>query len=121
MFVCVGLPYTAIIIIQLMINNLICNVFAGTDIPKSHDLLFSVVKPYASHWQALGLNLGLKVYHIVNISEDHKHDPNRIINCYRKMLTKISPMPTWDQLKCAIDDLIGKPLLPFTKKSKLCI
>ena len=100
-----------------------CIVFAGIDIPKSHDLLFSAVKPYATHWQKLGVNLGLEVYQIINISEDHIHDPNRRINCCRKILTlwlQVSPKPTWHQLKGAIDYLIKEPLLsPLTKKSKL--
>ena len=63
-----------------------------------------IVEQQAPHWESLGLELGLKDYHIAIISKDN---PNRSVTCCREMLQKwleIDLSATWGKL----DDTIKK-------------
>ena len=66
-----------------------------------------IVEQQAAHdqWERLGLELGLKDYHIANISKDH---PNRSVTCCREMLQKwlhIDPSATWGKLDNAVKNI----------------
>ena len=69
------------------------------------DLNRYIVEQQAAQWERLGLELGLKDYHIANISRDNEHNPNRSVTCCRAMLEqwlREMPSPTWDKLDNAI-------------------
>ena len=66
------------------------------------DLNRYIVEQQAAQWERLGLELGLKDYHIANISKDHL---NRSVTCCREMLQKwldIDPLATWSKLDDAV-------------------
>ena len=74
-----------------------------------------IVEQQAAQWERLALELGLKDYHIANMSKDNEHNPNRSVTCCRVMLQKwldIDPSATWGKL----DDAIKKIKLPSTTK-----
>ena len=78
------------------------------------DLNRHIVEQQAAQWEKLGLELGLKYYHIANISKDNEHNPNRSVTCCRAMLEqwlKEIPSPTWRKLYDAIKKI---KLLPAT-------
>ena len=61
-----------------------------------------IVEQQAAQWERLGLELGLKNYHIANISKDN---PNRSVTCCREMLQKwldFDPSASWNKLDDAI-------------------
>ena len=73
------------------------------------DLNRYIVEQQAAQWERLGLELGLKDYHIANISKDN---PNRSVTCCREILQKwlhIDPSATWSKLDDAITN-IKQPL-----------
>jgi len=75
------------------------------------DLHLYVTEQYASQWERLGLLLGLQDYHIANISEDNKNNPNRSVTCCIAVLEKwlrTIPSPTWGKLENAINNLQSK-------------
>ena len=64
-----------------------------------------IVEQQAAQWERLGLELGLKDYHIANISKDY---PNRSVTCCREMLQKwlkIDRSATWGKLYDAIKNI----------------
>ena len=77
----------------------------GNDRPEMRDLNRDVVKQQAAQWEKLGVELGLKDYHIANISKDNEHNPNRSVTCCKKMLQKwlkIDFEASWGKLDNAI-------------------
>ena len=77
------------------------------------DLNRHIVEQQAAQWERLGVELGLKDYHIANISKDNEHNPNRSVTCCRAMLEqwlREIPSPTWSKL----DDAIKKIRSPTT-------
>ena len=69
------------------------------------DLNRHIVEQQAAQWEKLGVELGLKDYHIANISKDNAHNPNRSVTCCRAMLEqwlREIPSPTWSKLDDAI-------------------
>ena len=74
------------------------------------DLNRHIVQQQAAQWEMLGLELGLKRYHIDNISRDH---PNRSVICCGEMLRKwldIDPSASWRKL----DDAVRRIRSPTT-------
>ena len=69
------------------------------------DLHSNYVEQYAAHWERLGLELGLKNYHIANIS---KNNPKSAEECcvavFEKWLREI-PSPTYDKLDDAVKNI----------------
>ena len=66
------------------------------------DLNRHVVEQQAAKWERLGLELGLKDYHIANIAKDN---PNRSVSSCRAMLQKwldIDLSASWSKLDHAI-------------------
>ena len=85
----------------------------GDDRPDMRDLNRYIVEQQAAQWERLGLELGIKDYHIANISKDNEHNPNRSVTCCRAMLKqwlREIPSPTWGKL----DDAVKKIKLPST-------
>ena len=85
----------------------------GDDRPDMRDLNRHIVEQRAAQWERLGLELGLKDYHIANISKDNEHNPNRSVTCCRAMLEqwlRAIPSATWGKL----DDAIKNTKLPST-------
>ena len=81
------------------------NYHTGDDRPNMRDLNRYIVEQQAAQWERLGLELGLKDYHIANISEDRQCNPNRPVACCRAMLEqwlRTTPYPTWGKLDDAI-------------------
>ena len=77
------------------------------------DLNTHIVEQQAAQWERLGLELGLKDYHIANISKDNEHNPNRSETCCRAVLERWLreiPSATWGNL----DDAIKNIKLPST-------
>ena len=77
------------------------------------DLKRHIVEQQAAQWERLGVELGLKDYHIANMSKDNEHNPNRSVTCCRVMLQKwldLDPSATWGKL----DHAIKKIKLPST-------
>ena len=69
------------------------------------DLNRDVVQQHAAQWEKLGVELGLKDYHIANISKDNEHNPKRSETCCERMLQKwldIDLEATWGKLDNAI-------------------
>ena len=69
------------------------------------DLHSHIVKQYAVHWERLGLELGLKNYHIANISENNARHLRRVEVCCAAVLEQwlaIDPSATWAKLDDAI-------------------
>ena len=84
--------------------------YTGDDKPDMRDLNRYIVEQQAGQWERLGLELGLKDYHIANISKDN---PNRSVTCCREMIQKwleIDTSATWGKL----DDAINNIKLPST-------
>ena len=82
----------------------------GDEKPDMKDINRHIVEQQAAQWERLGVELGLKDYHIDNISKDN---PNRSVTCCRVMLQKwldIDPSATWAKL----NDAIKKIKLPST-------
>ena len=76
----------------------------GEDIPDWRDLISKVVPQYAVHWEAIGAELGLKHYHIANISRDnHSRAEDGCTAMLMKWL-QLGASPTWGTL----DDAINK-------------
>ena len=77
------------------------------------DLNRLIVEQQAAHWEKLGLELGLKDYHIANISKDNEHNPHRSVTCCKAMFKKWlreTSSATWGKL----DDAIKNIKLPST-------
>ena len=84
------------------------------------DLNRHIVEQQAAQWERLGLELGLKDYHIANISKDNEHNPNRSVTCCRAVLEqwlREIPSATWGKL----DDAIKNIKLPSTISQCLLI
>ena len=65
------------------------------------DLHSHIVKQYAVHWERLGLELGLKDYHIANISANNVCHPARVEKCFTAVLEqwlREIPSLTWNTL-----------------------
>ena len=72
------------------------------------DLNRYIVEQQAAQWERLGLELGLKDYHIANISKDNEHNPNRSVTCCRVMLQKwlhSDTSATWGKLDDAVKNI----------------
>ena len=81
--------------------------FSGTDKPNLSELLLTIIYQHAAHWETLGALLGLKDYHIANISRDYH---NRSVDACREMLMmwlRVVPSPTWGKLDDAIKSIIN--------------
>ena len=79
--------------------------YTGDERPDMRDINRHIVKQQAAQWERLGVELGLKDYHIANISKDYL---NRSETCCRVMLQKwldIDPSPTWAKLNDAIKNI----------------
>ena len=79
--------------------------YTGDDRPNMRDLNRYIVEQQAAQWERLGLELGLKDYHIANISKDNEHNPNRSVTCCSKMLQiwlVIDSSATWSKLDDAV-------------------
>ena len=77
------------------------------------DLQSDIVKQYAVHWERLGLELGLKHYHIANISANNARHPTRVEECCTAVLEqwlREIPCPTWNTL----DHVIKKITSPIS-------
>ena len=77
------------------------------------DLHRHIVKQYTVHWERLGLELGLKDYHIANISENNAGHPRRVEVCCAAVLKEwpaLDLSATWAKL----DDAIKKIKLSLT-------
>ena len=74
------------------------------------DLNQYVVQQQAAQWEVLGQDLGLKDYHIANITKDH---PNDSVTSCRVMLQKwldTDTLASWSKL----DDAVKKIRSPMT-------
>ena len=74
------------------------------------DLNRYIVQQQAAQWETLGLELGLKDYHIAIITKDH---PNNSVTCCRVMLQKwldTDPLASWSKM----DDAVKKIKSPTT-------
>ena len=73
-----------------------------------------MIEQYAIYWKQLGVELGVKSYHITNITENNASRKLRQVEeCCSQMLQKwldIDPSATWAKL----DDAIKKIKLPST-------
>ena len=97
----------------ILLLYIITHTHTGDDRPDMRDLNRYIVEQQAAQWERLGLELGLKDYHIANISKDNEHNPNRSVTCCREMLHKwhdIDTSATWGKL----DDAINNIKLPST-------
>ena len=69
-----------------------------------------MVEQYAIHWRQLGAELGLKGYHIANITENNASRQLRLVeHCCYQMLQKwlhIDPSATWGKLDDAVKIII---------------
>ena len=77
------------------------------------DLHSHIVNQYAVHWERLGLELGLKQYHIDNISANNACHPKRVEACCTAVLEqwlREIPSPIWAKL----DDAIQKITSPVS-------
>ena len=85
--------------------------------PDMRDVNRYIVEQQAAQWERLGLELGLKDYHIANISKDH---PNRSVTCCSEMLQKwlhIDPSATWGKLDDAVKIILSSTTSPvYTDK-----
>jgi len=82
-----------------------------------------VVKQYAVHWEELGLKLGLKDYHLANISENNANcSSGQVETCCSDMLKEwlreISS-PAWGKLDDVIKSLTTAPLFNHPKGNVL--
>ena len=80
------------------------------------DLHSHIVKQYAVYWERLGLELGLKNYHIANISENNARHLRRVEVCCAAVLEQwlaIDPSATWAKLDDAIKKITS---LVYTDK-----
>ena len=84
------------------------------DKPTIKDLNIHVIEQYAIYWKQLGVELGVKNYHIANITENNASRKLRQVEeCCSQMLQKwldIDPSATWDKL----DDAIKKITSPVS-------
>ena len=84
------------------------------DRPTIKDLNNHVIEQYAICWKQLGVELGVKNYHIANITENNASRKLRQVEeCCSQMLQKwldIDPSATWAKL----DDAIKKIKLSST-------
>ena len=72
------------------------------------DLTKHIVEQQAAQWEKLGVELGLKNYHIANISKDYEHNPHRAVTCCREVLLKwldIDSSATWSKLDDAVKNI----------------
>ena len=81
----------------------------GNDRPTGKELNRHVVEQYAIHWRQLGAELGLKDYHIDNITENNASRQLRLVeHCCSQMLQKwlhIDPSATWGKLEDAVKNI----------------
>ena len=80
------------------------------------DLNRHIAEQLAAYWEKLGLELGLKDYHIANIHKDH---PNKSVVCCGKMLQKwldIDLNASWNKLEAAIDRIEADPFLTVSSE-----
>jgi len=80
--------------------------FTGDDKPDWRDLHSNVVSQYAAHWEAIGAELGLELYHIDNISKDHHNRTEDGCTAMLKKWLEMGTSPSWGTL----DDAIRKVL-----------
>ena len=59
--------------------KIISNAHIGNDVPTAKELNNHVVEQYAIHWRQLGAELGLKDYHIANITENNASRQLRLV------------------------------------------
>ena len=78
----------------------------GDDIVTMNALVSSrFIQQYACQWEQLAALLDLQPYQIDNISENHKYNPNRAVDCCKMMLQqwlKSCLSPSWDKLETAV-------------------
>ena len=82
-----------------------------------------VVQQQAAYWEKLGAELGLKDYHIANISKNNEHNPNRSVTCCEQMLQKwlkIDLEATWDKLDNAIKKIKSSATDPVSAINTHC-
>ena len=80
----------------------------GDDTPNMRGLRSKYVTQYAAQWEKLGLELGLKDYHIANISENNARHPRRVEECCTAMFEqwlKETQSPTWGKLDDAVKNI----------------
>ena len=90
----------------------------GNEIPQLVDLYKDVVPKYAARWKDLGIKLKIPQHDLNIIEADNVHHPTHAQQCCKDMLSewmKITPNPTWNILKKAID---GLPSLSHDGNSK---
>ena len=81
------------------------------------DLNRHITEQQAANWEKLGLELGLKDYHIANICKDH---PNKSVVCCGKMLQKWLDSDlnaSWNKLEAAIRRIKSPSTDPFSTVS----
>ena len=73
-------------------------------------------KRYAIHWEKLGLKLGVADHDLEFISENNKHNPNRVKDCCTDMLRNWlkGPSPTWGKFNDAVKEIEASNLYPNT-------
>ena len=71
------------------------------DKPEINELFHKVVPQVAVDWEDLGLSLGLEREKLNIISSDNKYNPDRTVECCKRMLVhwlKVDPSATWGKL-----------------------
>ena len=82
------------------------NAAKGESRPQLAELYSDVVPKYASDWEDIGIKLGLKKHDLDNISTNNAYNPDRTVECCKKMLNKwleTDTSATWDKLRNAIE------------------
>ena len=83
------------------------------------DLQSNFVRQHAAHWERLALELGLKDYHIANISENNVRHPRKVEVCCVAVLEqwlKEIPSPTWRKLNDAVKNIKLSSTTSFDKE-----
>ena len=90
--------------------------YIGNDRPTVKELNNHVVEQYAIHWRQLGAELGLKDFHIANITENNASRQLRLVeHCSSQMLQKwleINPLATWGKLDDAVKNIKSSTTSP---------
>ena len=93
-------------------------ILLGDETPELSDLNKTIVPKYAARWKDLGIELKIPLYYLEAIEVDYVHYKSYSERCCKAMLQKwmqMTPKPTWNKLKKAINDL---PLLSHDGNSK---
>ena len=94
----------------------------GNDRPTAKELNKHVVEQYAIHWRQLGAELGLKDYHIANITENNASRQLRLVeHCCYQMLQKwlhIDPSATWGKLDDAVKIILSSTTSPMSTNKR---